>query len=265
MIRGSQKSNFNFEQKYLKYKQKYVRLSQSGGNYMINNQHISEQNALSILGIIELYNKTLNLYQICRFRNNNNSLISESTFSDLHNIIQMLLQNGTIHAYFNTAYITDFQMNEIDRLEHVLFTLRQITTKYIKGLLMPLGGAQECIAMIGKIETYKEFFLKDVTDQLTQEYIKKAFDELIAKCKELGGLVTPSITPFEKKEGIKGLEIIRSDTNNIINIIGNNVSYYSANYTMQQSDIQELNRLFIACFTNITRELLNLQVISVMS
>ena len=249
-------SDQNYLEKYLKYKAKYLNLNQSGGGYVFILPIDDLQ--IQLLSIIELYNKTFNLYNICRIRNNSSTLLSEIEFQDLSDLIEQIKSNSKISALYNENSISldkSMQINNVDKSKFI-FTLRQETTKLIKHLSFPVKSIDiskftELISINIKKERAKgqkdSIFIKDL-------------EELLSKCDQLLGLITSGFTHFIINS-VEGLDILRQATNQIINLIGNSVDHYNKYKTLDQTMIPEINSLFRKCFNLIFTELEKLGVV----
>jgi len=224
------------EHSYLKYKNKYMRLKQLGGNGVLT--------ARDKINYIELYDKTLSLYFLYRIRyDNTKDMISD--VNDSNNKIHTL-KNELKDAY-NTYYIKNLlslSKSEIDILlrdnrDGVIFTLRRMTNSLIHNLY--LIGPES----ISNVEKFLTFFAENNLND-------PEFSEINNKCVQLKNLVTPSITPFTEidESTLTDDNKVRYYTNKITNIIGNTNSQTLINYsTHKPNNIDEqLNNILDGLF-----------------
>ena len=131
----------------LNLKIKYVELKnkiQTGGSIMHN-----------IMDIIELYDKTFNLYMLYRFRYDNTlpliNLIelSEKVFK-FKTYTRCDFKNYYIKDLLENDNVTELLKKEVTK-QKVIFTLRQDTTKLIKDVLLPNNES------ISKVNLYMDF------------------------------------------------------------------------------------------------------------
>ena len=233
-----------YKQKAEKYRMKYEQLKlsiQQGGLFELSNRQIMD--------LIELYDKTYNLYVLYRFRYDNTRPLLD--FTDLSNLINKARIN-TKYEYSH-YYIKDLlEKDDIDTLirkqkNHVLFTLRQDTTKLLRNVLLlnteSVSNVQSYIDLLAKFQEDKEFA------------------EIYGKCLQINGLVATGISFFESMGPGTELDIVRDESNHIINIIGNDYENTVRNKVSKQPNHlhddpnDQLQRLFVSCFARISSEL----------
>ena len=243
----------HFLQKAEKYKIKYNELKlsiQRGGTIVTNND---------IMDMIELYDKTYNLYVLYRFRYDNTLPLLD--FIPLSNLIAEHKEN-TQHNY-NHYYIKDIlNCDNIQQLletkfNKVIFTLRQDTTKVIRNMLLlnkdSIKLIDEYINFINKIVKKHEKY-NELTNDI--QINKGIIDEIFNKCIQIRGLVATGNNEFTKQNPEpQNLDGIRYNTNYIINILGNDydnavVSQGKPN-KLKADDNDRITLLFNRCFNEI--------------
>ena len=226
------------QNKYLKYKSKYNQLKQHGGK--LSN--------VEVIGLCELFDKTLNLYKLFRFRYDNTPTVLN--ISDLNDKVYKNKEDHEVKAEYNKLYLPNLlSMSTLPHLESVAFTLRQDTTKLILNIFL-LSGAS-----VDKIKVYMTFIEK--------HNLKKdpVFAEIYDKCTQLAGLVSQGDVVFKETPGLKGVDLIRQISNKIINLIGNDFDVSLQNFktsspnNMDLKLRQQLNDLFKECFDLIAASL----------
>jgi hypothetical protein len=218
------------QQKANKYKMKYLALKQQGGNNKIQRggAYLGETNNIqNQLGLIELYDKTLNEYLIYRFRYGSDCKLFD--IRDLSNQIYRLRESAR-YAYnsFYIGNIMDQQKtvethlnSEIDRYK-VLFTLRQDTTKLLKEVILI---NEEAIKKVEKYIMFIEELIKMAKDRKIVDLIG-SLEEILGKCNQIKGLVVKENTVFVPPDITTSLDLIRYETNLIMNEIGNDITNY---------------------------------------
>jgi hypothetical protein len=240
--------SLNITEKYHKYKLKYLNAKQHGG---------AGATPEHIMDVIELYNKTLNLYILYRFRyDNTKDLIDLGGLSD-----KIYKLNESVKNKYNEYYIKNlltsspedllkFKSEKVDpnKSSRLVFTLRQDTTKIIKNLLLINNESAD------DIEKYINFLkVNELSD-------KPVFDEIYQKCIQIKGLVTKGSNTFKKNKENEDLDIIRNNTNQLINIIGDDFDKTLDNLGIKANNIEEktnelLDRLFKECFKLVSKKL----------
>ena len=220
------------QQKANKYKMKYLALKQKGGksnSIQRGGAYMGETNNIQFqLGLIELYDKTLNEYLIYRFRYGSNCTLFD--IQDLSNQIYRLRESAK-YAY-TSFYIPNLmdQPNKVleDHLQSVidhykvLFTLRQDTTKLLKEVILINTEA------VAKVEKYIKFLDKliDMTKNTQIPALIENLKEIQGKCNQIKGLVLAGTTEFVAATINDSLDLIRNETNFIMNAIGNDIDNY---------------------------------------
>ena len=220
------------QQKANKYKMKYLALKQKGGNsnnIQRGGAYMGEKNNIQFqLGLIELYDKTLNEYLIYRFRYGSSCTLFD--IQDLSNQIYRLRESAK-YAYTSfyipnlmdqaPEFLTKHLTSVIDHYK-VLFTLRQDTTKLLKDVILINTEA------VAKVDKYIEFLdtLLRMTKETKIENLTENLNEIQGKCNQIRGLVVDASTPFVPPEIKDSLDLIRRDTNAAMNEIGNDISNY---------------------------------------
>jgi len=238
----------HFLQKAEKYKIKYNELKlsiQRGGKIITNND---------VMDLIELYDKTYNLYVLYRFRYDDT--LSLIDIIELSNLIAEHKKN-TQHNY-DHYYIKDIL--NCDNIQHLLetkfnkvvFTLRQDTTKVIRNMLLLNDDS------VNIINVYIDFISKILKNYDTNEVNNEIIQEIYDKCIQIKGLVSLENSNFViMDESPKGLNGIRYKTNHIINIIGNDyVNAVKDRKTKNEiggTINNQLNKLFEDCFVEINK------------
>jgi len=229
-----------------KYKMKYHRLkleNQLGGAIVTNNY---------IMDLIELYDKTYNLYVLYRFRYDNTLPLID--IIKLSNLIAEHKEN-TQHNY-DHYYIKDIL--NCDNIQHLLetkfnnvvFTLRQDTTKVIRNMLLLNNDS------VNMIKVYIVFISKILENYDKDTENKEIIQEIYDKCIQIKGLVSLENLDFvPMKEPPKDLNGIRYKTNYIINIIGNDyenaVKDLTTKNELKDPINNQLDGLFKDCFGEI--------------
>ena len=245
-------NNIDYSRKCLKYKQKYLNLKQRGGDM----SETEKEKNHKIIDIIELYDKTMNLYSVYRIRyDNTKNLIN---FIDLSNLIFNYKRNLNIKEIYKNLYINN--LLELEKIsdknkEQLIFTLRQDTTKIIKELAYPNNEA------LSIIRNYIQFFNNNNLSKLP------VYSEIYEKCINIKGLVELGTVPFNLESKIEEavqnnldiLDIIRINTNGILNIIGNDYDNTINNINgnkqndLNDNDNNKIDKLFKDCFDNIKK------------
>ncbi len=229
-----------YHEKYLKYKKKYLDLlNEQNDSFNNENEPVDVQygglDPEYIMDVVELYDKTYNLYVMYRFRYNNTLPIIKSLYendeknhlTELSTHIEMIKKNKMIKQRYDQYYIPNILQMPVETIitqnpANILFTLRQDTTKVILHLLLVNEGS------LAKINEYLQLVVKIVYKQTdrTSKYYRDLL-EISSKCTQISGLVSPGKmllkTPYIKdqdqdQDKMTGLRVV---TNRIINIIGN--------------------------------------------
>jgi len=263
------------EQKYQlkaqKYKLKYSQLKaqiQAGGTPEFD-----------LMDVIELYDKTFNLYVIYRFRYDN-TLPLINYLNELGSIVYNHRMSPSIKKNYDGYYIKEM-LNQFNRLiirgddgiadihnyandetkkKGLIFTLRQDTTKLLRDVLLINNES------VGRVQAYID--LITALGPLAQDPV---FQEILEKCRQIQGLVKASITEFNESVQPTSddvLNLIRFKTNKIINIIGNDFDDSAQRARENQPNkISEdnnlaLNILFNDCFKLIKQKLESISITS---
>lgn len=238
--------SLDFKDKYQKYKSKYFLAKQLVGGGMTPED---------TMDVIELYNKTSNLYILYRFRyDNTKDLIDTTDLSD-----KFFTLSKQVKDDYQEYYIKDLlEMTNIKEMvrnpntsRKIIFTLRQDTTKVIKNLLLINN---ESIDMINNYI----IFMKN--NNLHNR--DKVYSEIYEKCLQIKGLVTKGTTRFNDNKTLNELDTIRNITNKIINIIGNDYDNTMENLGIKSNNINEINndlldRLFKTSFKLLSKKIDN--------
>lgn len=234
-----------YQQKAEKYKMKYTDLKlkmQQGGLFKLTNEYIMD--------IIELYDKTYNLYVLYRFRYDNTEHLIN--FNVLTNLI-FKLRKRTKHDY-DYYYIKDLlESNDVQKLveksrNKVLFTLRQDTTKLLRNVLLFTDESKSNV----------DKYIKFIDDN---KLLEKDFAEIHDKCIQIKGLVSPDTTEFKSitLDLEDHMNTIRYKTNQIINKIGDDYDNSMKNIgkpnNLDPLINKQLNTLFTECFNIIEKVL----------
>lgn len=240
-----------FHSKALKYKIKYTQLKkmlQTGGD-----DH-------RIMDIIELYDKTYNLYLLYRFRYDNTMPLHDLT--KLSN--DVFTRKTSLKVKYQTYYIPNITDTKPDALStlisekdgngRVLFTLRQDTTKLIKELLLLNNES------VAKVKVYLDFLTSILSDQSIPE--PEVYEEIHNKTTQINGLVASGKTDFKISSfddicRLDKLNKIRYNTNLILNLLGNDFDNIQKRITTKEP-IQldprinaQLDVLFSTCFEDV--------------
>ena len=198
-----------YEQKYQlkaqKYKIKYAQLKakfQLGGSPEFD-----------LMDVIELYDKTFNLYVLYRFRYDNTISLIEGLpkFSD-----KVFQNKNRVKKSYNSYYISDLLTQQdpsvlATKKKEMIFTLRQDTTKLIRDVVLPNNESR------AKVQVYLDFI--DEHQKTEQDKsVKDDLDELHNKCMQINGLISPGEVLLSEPDEryLVGLNIIRHDTNKIL-------------------------------------------------
>jgi len=244
----------SYEEKYQKYKQKYM---QAKYNKM-------KGGAVSLtvddaIGIIELWHKFLYSYYIYRARFDNTMPLKD--FTALSNLMFRLSQSPKVKTKFNEMYIKNLEENikdvseektgDLDTLlnpenrNRFIFTLRQNTTKLIRSLIFVDDAA------FAEVDMYLRFLQSDLIPRDSE------YKELIEKCKQLKGLVSPGETERFVIEGDRvGLYRIRDLTNLLLKQLGDTYDSTVENMGMRANNLddrvnRELDRTINLCLREI--------------
>ncbi len=146
----------NYYEKYLKYKNKYLKNKNNTGSGIL--PILSD-----IIAIIELYNKAFNSYIVYRFRFPNAkpiiTNIEGTTLVNLSNLVFEMKNLPEIKQTFNEYYYKDLTEANFDEIKDgepvyerpkILFTLRQDTTKVIRNMLLLNADAKKQILQLKK-------------------------------------------------------------------------------------------------------------------
>lgn len=237
----------SYEEKYQKYKQKYM---QAKYNKM-------KGGAVSLtvgdaIGIIELWHKFLYSYYIYRARFDNTMPLKD--FTALSNLMFRLSQQPKVKAEFNEMYLSDLEQmiknkQYADALSKergkLIFTLRQDTTRLIRSLILINDAAR------AEVEMYLDFLKSGSVPK------ESDFKELLGKCVQLEGLVSPGETDVIVIGGDRaGLDRIRDLTNLLLKQLGDTYDSTVENMGMRANNLddkvnRELDKTINLCLREI--------------
>lgn len=245
-------SSTGMQDKYQKYKLKYINLKQDGGLLPV-----TELTPDVLMAIIILYNKTLFIYTLYRFRYDNTKNLIDIT--DLSNKIFSINQNKVIKDQYKLKYIDnlislpDQKITELIKEpstplspNRLIFTLRKDTATVIRHLYLINNES------IKVINDYINLLEK-------HNLISGQYDELYGKCLQIRGLVVPGTTPVLPNQEVTELDLIRNESSKIINIIGddfdNTIMNHNGHKANNLSDDKNklLNNLFNNCFNGLSK------------
>ena len=248
-------SSHEMQEKYQKYKTKYLNIKQKGGQ-PIDILSVKKLTPDILMAIIVLYNKLLYSYTLYRFRyDNTRNLIDITGLSDKIFIIN---NHQSLKDQYKQKYIKDLislSEEDITKLiqepsepfspNKIIFTLRKDTATVIRDLYLINNES------IKNINNYIDLLKK-------YNLIKGQYSEIYEKCLQIRGLVTPGITPLIQNNIETSLDKIRYDSSEIINIIGddydntmNNLGNKPNNLNDDKNDL--LNGLFKTCFKELSK------------
>lgn len=248
-------SSTEMQNKYQKYKLKYINLKQNGGVLPV-----TELTPDILMAIIILYNKTLFIYTLYRFRYDNTKNLIDIT--DLSNKIFSVNQNKVIKDQYKLKYIDNLLSLPDDKITELIkepstpfspnrlvFTLRKDTATVIRHLFLINN---ESIKVINDYINLLE----------RHNLIAGQYSELYGKCLQIRGLVVPGTTPVLSNQELTELDVIRNESSKIINIIGDDYDNTIMNQGHKANNLSDdknelLDELFNKCFKGLSKILEN--------
>ena len=219
----------SYEEKYQKYKQKYMQ-----AKYNKMKGGAASLTVDDAIGIIELWHKFLYSYYIYRARFDNTMPLKD--FTALSNLMFRLSQQPKVKEEFDKMYLSDLeqliknkQYPEVVKMEQrkLIFTLRQDTTRLIRSLILINDAARAEVVM------YLDFLKSESVPTGSD------FKELLEKCVQLEGLVSPGKTEVIGIEGDRvGLDKIRDLTNSLLKQLGDTYDSTVENMGMRPNSLE---------------------------